>query len=75
MFVACLFVCLFCNDPISFIDIQPEITGPKSKHSETITFKALEDESQCVLSFASSVAIKVFINLQTTATTSKICSS
>lgn len=69
-----MLVCLFRNDLASFIAVQPEITGPKSKHSETIITGPLKMNHTFVLLFGGFIAaIKVFINLQTTASTSKAC--
>lgn len=34
--------CLFCTDLTSFIVVRPEIVGPETQHSETITPRPLE---------------------------------
>lgn len=59
------FVCFFHGDLASFIAVQPEFAGSRSKHSETITSGPWKMNHTFVLLFAGFVsAIKVFINLQ-----------
>ncbi len=70
--LCCTLVCLFHNDLASFIAVQPELTGSRSKHSETITSGSLKMNHTFVLLCTGFIAaIKVFFNLQTTVNTSK----
>lgn len=60
----CLFVCSKATSPL-FIAVQPELTGSRSKHSETITSGPSKMNHTFVLLSADFIgAIKVFINLQ-----------
>lgn len=62
MFAAHLFVC-FTQDLVSLMAVQPEFTGSRSKHSETITTGPLKMNHALVLLFSGFIGtIKVFIN-------------
>ncbi len=49
-----MFVCFLHSGLASFIAIQPELTGSRSKHSVTITSRPLEDESHLFCSLLAS---------------------